>query len=228
MTNLTPVADVSTMSNEEYALLRRYSFGASDSSILCDVNPFSDINKLLLQKLSTRLTQEEIEISEKASVRMGRDLEHVVLQKFTEATGIGVTKPTLMFELTDMPYLTINFDGLTKDNIPVEAKIVTKYGEKYYNKKSEGLAKLEDLPHVSSKQYIQAQADKAGIPAYYYTQLQQQIFGAEAPYGYLAVIFVDSWEFHLYKIVRDPRTIATILTAATKNSEYLPKKKQDQ
>ena len=224
-TNLEFVCNTLELSNEEYALKRKDSLGASDSSVLLDVNLYKNKDQLITEKQSKFLTDEEKEVGKKPAVKKGRDLEPFVLDKFREATKLEVIKPADMWRHKEFSYLTTNFDGITYEEgfIPVEAKIVTKYGEKYYKKHMELNKNLKVI--VDAEQdliaHIKHWADKCGIPPYYYTQVQQQIMFLDSeeykcPYGYLACIFDDSWDFGYFFIPRDDLVISHIISSGAK------------
>jgi hypothetical protein len=120
--------------------------------------------------------------------------------------------------------------------IPNEIKVVTMYGQKHYDKtkawfrESKG---FQMLPENYSKLNIPI-ADKAslyGIPPYYYTQLQQQIFGcdnkegAPTPFGYLTVLFDNLWEVFTYFIWRDQKVIDQLILEDTKTWNTIEKKR---
>ena len=135
-TKLDIVTDVTKLTDEEYGLVRKNSLGASDASIVLGVNLYKNKDQLILDKRSKFITDADKEIGKKPAVRKGRDLESLVLNKFSEATGLETIKPPFMYKHKEYPYLTANFDGVTVEEtyVPVEAKVVTKYGEKYYKK----------------------------------------------------------------------------------------------
>ena len=223
------VEHIDQVSEEEYAMLRKESFGGSDSSILCGVNLYKTLNQLIKEKNCKYITDEEREVGNKAIVRKGKDLEPIILDKAAQELGIEINKPTAMFEFKEEPILTLNYDGVAEENqvlIPIEAKLVSKYGEKYYNKDKT----LEENKEVDMKiegdsleAHIKRKALRIGIPAYYYTQVQQEIMGLNAPYGYLAVLFDDSWTFKLYLIKADNYVQNKIIDIATKNKDVIKK-----
>ena len=223
------VEHIDQVSEEEYAMLRKESFGGSDSSILCGVNLYKTLNQLIKEKNCKYITDEEKEVGNKAIVRKGKDLEPIILDKAAQELGIEINKPTAMFEFKEEPILTLNYDGIAEENqvlIPIEAKLVSKYGEKYYNKDKT----LEENKEVDMKiegdsleAHIKRKALRIGIPAYYYTQVQQEIMGLNAPYGYLAVLFDDSWTFKLYLIKADNYVQNKIIDIATKNKDVIKK-----
>ena len=223
------VEHIDQVSEEEYAMLRKESFGGSDSSILCGVNLYKTLNQLIKEKNCKYITDEEKEVGNKAIVRKGKDLEPIILDKAAQELGIEINKPTAMFEFKEEPILTLNYDGVAEENqvlIPIEAKLVSKYGEKYYNKDKT----VEENKEVDMKiegdsleAHIKRKALRIGIPAYYYTQVQQEIMGLNAPYGYLAVLFDDSWTFKLYLVKADNYVQNKIIDIAIKNKDVIKK-----
>lgn len=218
------VENVQSLSHEEYALVRKNYFGASDSSILCGVNLYKTMDALLKEKNCKFLTEEEKAVGEKPIVRKGYDLEPIILQKAETELNTEIHKPKDMYKFKAVDGLSINFDGVIEEEgklVPVEAKLVSKYGEKYYNK-------LVDIKVMKIKQpivdvnkpldtYIKQKALLLGIPAYYYTQVQQEIAALNAPYGYLAALFDESWTFKLFYIPRDERVIDAIYNRCEEN-----------
>lgn len=225
------VTDVTKLKDEEYALVRKDSLGASDASVILGVNLYKNKDQLVTEKKSKFLTDEEKEVGKKPAVRKGKDLEPFVLAKFAETTEKEVIKPPFMYKHKTFNYLTTNFDGITKDEVyvPVEAKIVTKYGEKYYKKHMPLNKELKIEVRTSDVvEHIKYWADKCGIPAYYYTQVQQQIMflddeETKCPYGYLACIFDDSWDFEYFFIPRDELVISHIISDGAKLWERIEK-----
>lgn len=222
--NLDVVVDVSTLTEEEYALVRKDYFGASDSSVLCGVNPFNDIEELIEQKNIKEVTEAERAIGLKPSVRKGKDLEPLILSKYTAETEIKVTKPKEMFKFKEWPILTINYDGYDeKNNRPVEAKVVTRWGEKYYDKHA---AKVDAITRMGTRieDHITAAAKKVGVPPYYYTQIQQQMLGIDATSGDIVVLFDEAWEIKIYHVPQDIYTQQYIVQQALKYQDKIKKR----
>ena len=181
------VDNIQSMSHEDYALKRKNFFGASDSSILCGVNLYKTLDELLKEKNNKYITKEEKEVGEKAIVRKGYDLEPIILNKAEECLKtcekyITLYKPEHMYKFRNIDGLSVNYDGvLVKPNnvlVPVEAKLVSKYGEKYYNKDrtiEENAALEAVLESTEMEAHIKKRALRIGIPAYYYTQVQQEM-----------------------------------------------------
>lgn len=223
----TLIENVSDLSEDEYALVRRKGLGASDSSVLLGVNPYKQKSDLIVEKRSKGITDEERAIKMKDAVRKGFDLEPLILQKYVKLTGNPEPiKPTAMYQIKATPCLTINFDGVAQADdflIPVEAKFVTTYGDKYYNrthamKREFGECALvrTSRAYTDSIDRIKAKAEACGIPPYYYTQVQQQMYGLGSPYGLLVALHDKGWETVVYFIPRDEECIRNIIIAGTK------------
>jgi hypothetical protein len=205
------MAYLSKHDQTSFAMVRRSGLGASDAAVYLGVNPFTTVDQLVEEKQSIGLTPHEIEVGNKENVRRGRDLESLILEKFSEEFNVELEKPAPMYRIIAHPQLTINFDGVTlfdKQPIPIEAKWVSSYAEKYSWNRSyaiktlfEGTAKI--CGGSSVKEHIELEASVYGIPPYYYTQVQQQMLGLNAPFCYFAVIFDKGWEFKAFKIFQD-------------------------
>lgn len=213
------------MTKEEFTLSRKNSFGGSDTSVLLGVNLYTNIDELLKQKQNKNITDAELAIGEKPIVKKGADLEPFILDKAQTILQTHIYKPDATYRFINFPFMTINYDGILVDDgtlIPVEAKLVSKYGEKYYKKTiSIEEAKQIDMGKESNdvSVHCKLKANKFGIPAYYYTQVQAEIAGLNAPYGYLIAWFDDSWSGKLYYIKRDDYVIRQIIN---KVDEYAP------
>lgn len=218
------VCNAAELTEEEYALVRKNTFGASDSSILCGVNLYKKLDQLIVEKNSKFITDKEKAIGKKPAVMKGKELEDIILQKFINETGLKTHKPVHMYKHKEFPYLTTNFDGLTEENlIPVECKYVTRFGERYYNKTVNMDPNTVITRAGGMVDHIKYWASKCGIPAYYYTQVQQQILFADKPYGYLAALFEETWTFKVFVIPRDDITISHIISKGAKADEQIIK-----
>lgn len=217
------VYNVDKLSNDDYIMARRNGFGSSDSSVLLGVNPYQKIPELIRSKLLTYVTPEERAVGDKTAVKKGRDLEPLVMDKASAVLQVDLIKPIHMYRFKEQPQLTINFDGVTdtpKQYIPVEIKIVTKAGERHYNTANaiykEHIGVLETPPPKPNLHALTTEQKAAyyGIPPYYYTQLNQEMFGLNAPYGYLAVLFETTWELVIYYIYRDDYLLDQLVTVS--------------
>ena len=221
------IENVQSLSKDDYALVRKDYFGASDSSVLCGVNLYKTMDALLKEKKSKYITKEEKEVGEKPIVRKGYDIEPIILQKAEEELGTTVHKPQDMFKFKAHPGLSVNFDGVTEqgdDLYTVEAKLVSKWGEKYYNKtvtKEDALKVDMGLEGTDLASHIKKKALRFGIPAYYYTQVQQQIAGLGTEYGFLAAMFDETWTFKLFLVKRDNYVINKLYELGDNNIDKI-------
>lgn len=204
--------------NSAFATLRRVGFGASDSSILLGVNPFDKkgIPGLIEQKKATEETEEEKAIGKMVNVRKGVDLEDLILSKCSDLMNLKAEKPPHMYRIKGT-HLTINYDGVcepTRDlKIPMEVKFVSTYGRKYYEfekfkTSADQVLDLYDLAPLGDEVnniYLSKRAKEAGIPIYYYTQIQQQMMGYNAPFAYLCIVDDKNWEFGFFVVMADEK-----------------------
>ena len=224
-------ANIDQYTEEDFAKIRHTGFGASDSSKILGVNPFPNgtIEDLLNEKVN-ELTDDTI--GAKATVRMGKDLEPFIIDKFEREmnkftlVSFRILKPIHMYGREENG-LNTNFDGVVFEFgnfIPMEVKTISVWGRKHYNfgnalnvypSQVESIMdeyfKLKpteiDATLPTIEESIIRRAKNAGIPPYYYTQLQQQIDFLDAPYGYLLALDVNDWTIKLFKIVRDNEVI---------------------
>lgn len=224
------VSDIDKLPNEQYALLRKNGFGCSDSSKLLGVNPYGNISDLIAEKSRTFLTPDELAVGDKVAVRKGRELEPFIIQKYSQMIGQRIIKPVDMYRHKEFPFLTVNFDGVmecfdkegTRHYIPNEIKVATYYGAKHYDKKKaffiEGIGYLnEPNPDIAtSNNSIETKAAAYGVPPYYYTQLQMEMFHLNAPFGYLTVLFDSEWQICTWVVFRDPATQTACIAQASK------------
>lgn len=221
-------ADVTVLPNEEFAMLRRNGFGASDAATFLGLyDKFRDVEQLIKEKLQTEYTPEEAEVGKKVSVRLGHATESLNLELASEQLGVLVNKDPAMYRIKEYPYLTISYDGLTPDFIPVEAKFVTFYGDKYYKfdrATNPDLSSLGRLGHNAYDHCAQC-AQAYGIPIYYYAQLQQQMLGSGAEQAYLSALRSKDCKLYLFKIPRDEYIIQQIITEGYKISQRVQRRK---
>ena len=205
------IRDVAQLAAEDFTLARRNGFGGSDSGSLLGVNPFMPLNQLIAQKASSTLSEEDLAASNQIAVIKGNDLEPLIIDKFQKTFNMQTVKPTDMYVFKDWPYLKMDFDGVTgtpEQYIPVEIKVVTKRGERHYNPDCclyiEGVGYQQMPEHFElANNSIETKAAEFGIPAYYYTQLQQEIMALNAPFGFLCSLWESEWTLHVYVVYKD-------------------------
>ena len=233
------IANIDQYPNEQYALLRKNGLGTSDSSIVLGVNPYTSKNDLIAEKCRNYLTEEELEVGTKSAVRKGRELEPLIIHKHSQVMGRRIIKPTDMYRHKSYPFIKFNFDGVidklynedgTYQYIPDEIKVVTIYGMKHYQPKKATFSEFTGWqlipPHYEKEDVgIEQKAAMYGIPPYYYTQLQQQIFGLNAPYGFLTVMFEKDWQIHSWFVWRDQKVINQLIMEDAKTWNIIESKR---
>lgn len=235
------IANIDQYPNEQYALLRKNGLGTSDSSIVLGVNPYTSKNDLIAEKCRNYLTEEELEVGTKSTVRKGRELEPLIIHKHSQVMGRRIIKPTDMYRHKSYPFIKFNFDGVidklynedgTYQYIPDEIKVVTIYGMKHYQPKKATFSEFTGWqlipPHYEKEDVgIEQKAAMYGIPPYYYTQLQQQIFGLNAPYGFLTVMFEKDWQIHSWFVWRDQKVINQLIMEDAKTWNLIESKRPE-
>lgn len=233
------ISNIDQYPNEQYALLRKNGLGTSDSSIVLGVNPYTSKNDLIAEKCRNYLTEEELEVGTKSAVRKGRELEPLIIHKHSQVMGRRIIKPTDMYRHKSYPFIKFNFDGVidklynedgTYQYIPDEIKVVTIYGMKHYQPKKATFSEFTGWqlipPHYEKEDVgIEQKAAMYGIPPYYYTQLQQQIFGLNAPYGFLTVMFEKDWQIHSWFVWRDQKVINQLIMEDAKTWNIIESKR---
>lgn len=218
---------------EEFTNLRRVGLGASDASVILGAMPdWKTTEDVIKEKVTKDITADELEVGRKPAVRKGRDLEPLVLSKASELLNSFVYKPTAMYRIRDYAYLTVNYDGVVYDKafVPVEAKVVTIYGAKYYdttkaiaylNYEKKILKEKETFSSSFFNQNLETKAAACGIPNYYYVQVQQQMLGLNADHGYLAALNDKDWTLYLYYVPKDPIVQTQIILKGHHTSERI-------
>jgi len=220
-------SELAANDQEAFGLIRRQGIGASDTAALLGVSPFPNgtTQELIYQKQAKYMTAAELAIGQMVNVRKGNDLEPLILAKFMKMYKVeDVSKPSAMYGIVGTP-LTVNFDGIMGVGaymIPVECKFISSYGGKYYNfskcmspnELSYGKELMPLADNLTDEAYIMARANEAGIPVYYYTQVQQQMMGLNAPFCYLTCLAEKDWESRTFCIMRDERVQQLILDTA--------------
>lgn len=225
---------IDELTKEQFAVARNNGFGASDSAKLLGVSPFGDRMDLIREKAAGTVNEE---IGKKASVRKGSDVEHIILEKgeklisgvlhMDEEESIHIHKPYNMYGLRESA-LNINYDGVVfkGENVLTiaEAKLVTKYGRKYYDFNKAMLRTIDgdvDINYINEPEkpthpivndinildVCTKLAEYYGVPVYYYTQVQQQLMSMTEDYGYLIVQDDDNWETYVFKIYKNEQLI---------------------
>lgn len=97
------------MSHEEWLAERRKSIGGSDAGALLGLNPYCSPYALWAEKTGKHLPDD---ISDKESVRLGKDLEDYVATRWQQATGKKLRRDNAFVYNSDHPYAHVLADRL--------------------------------------------------------------------------------------------------------------------
>ena len=112
------IADTKKMTHEEWVKLRESSIGGSEAAICVGMNQYSSLITLYAQK--TGLVKP---IEDNEAMRIGRDLEQYVADRYTEKTGKKVRNDMFMYAHDDYDFITANIDRrIVYDNAGLECK----------------------------------------------------------------------------------------------------------
>ena len=120
------------MEHEEWLRLRKTGIGGSDAGAIAGMNPYSSAMKVYQDK-----TSDDIEEADSESMRLGRDLEEYVAQRFTEATGLKVRRSNVMYRSVEHPFMFADVDRLVVgEDAGLECKTASAYSaDKWENGK---------------------------------------------------------------------------------------------
>lgn len=95
------------MSREDWLAERRNSLGGSDMGAVLGLNPWASPYSVWAEKTGKTTEKEETE-----AMRIGRDLEDYVAQRFTEASGLKVQRCNAILRNEDFSHLHANVDRM--------------------------------------------------------------------------------------------------------------------
>lgn len=160
---------------------RKKGIGGSEAGAIVGMNPYSSPVKVFQDKVS-----EEIVEMDNETMRVGRDLENYVAQRFMEETGKKVRKSNFMYFSESHPFMLADVDRLV-------------VGEK---------AILE----CKTANLYQANKWKDGnVPEMYYIQCQHYLAVLGFDTAYIAVLIMGKG-FIWQKIERDEELIQYLVT----------------
>lgn len=97
------------MSHDEWLAERRKSIGGSDAGALLGLNPYCSPYALWAEKTGKHLPED---ISDKESVRLGKDLEDYVATRWQQATGKKLRRDNAFVYNSEHPYAHVLADRL--------------------------------------------------------------------------------------------------------------------
>lgn len=120
--------DISGMSREEWLMERRKGIGGSDAAAILGLSKWQSPTSLYMDKLGLLPEQEETE-----ALRVGRDLEQYVADRFTEVSGIKTRKCNFLLKDPEYPFLHANVDReLVGMDAGLECKTASAFKTKVY------------------------------------------------------------------------------------------------
>ena len=112
-----------SMSRDDWLEARRAGIGGSDAGAICGLNPYRSPIDVWMDK-----TGRAVEQPDKEAMRLGRDLEQYVADRFTEQTGLKVRKDNRILKSKDFPFMLANIDRrVVGENAILECKTASPY-----------------------------------------------------------------------------------------------------
>lgn len=178
------IVNVSTISREEWLAWRRTGIGGSDAAAVIGLNPFRSRIEVYADKMGMMPEKEDTE-----SMRLGRDLEDYVAQRFCEETGKKVRRNNFMWCHDEHRCMIADVDReIIGENAGLECKTTQAWGGKVVM--------------------------KGEIPLTYYVQCMHYMAVMGYDRMYLAVLIFGKGFFH-FTIERDEDEIAALTAAET-------------
>lgn len=173
------------MSVDEWRKLRKKSIGGSDAAVILGLNKWKSKYTLWADK------KELIpEINDNEAMRIGRDLEEYVAQRFVEATGKKVKRRNYMFLHNDYDFISANVDReIVGENAGLECK--------------------------TTNIFAKSDFESGEIPLYYYCQCMHYMAVMGYEKMYIAVLVLGK-AFYWFEINRDDTEIESLINAEVK------------
>lgn len=176
------IVNASSISREEWLAWRRTGIGGSDAAAVIGLNPFRSRIEVYADKMGMMPEKEDTE-----SMRLGRDLEDYVAQRFCEATGKKVRRNNFMWCHDEHRCMIADVDReIIGENAGLECKTTQAWGGKVIM--------------------------KGEIPLTYYVQCMHYMAVMGYDRVYLAVLIFGKGFFH-FTIERDEDEIAALVAA---------------
>lgn len=169
--------DISGMDREEWLSERRKGIGGSDAAAILGLTKWASPTSVYMDKLNLLPPQEDTE-----AMRVGRDLEQYVADRFTEKTGIKTRKCNFILKDPEYPFLHANID---RELVGMDAGLECKTASAFKTSIYEG----------------------GEFPDNYYCQCVHYLSVTRKPTWFLAVLVLGIG-FKIYCITRDMDYIA--------------------
>jgi len=163
----------------EWLQERATGIGGSDAAAVCGMSPWHTPLDIYMEKVGYLDQVGRGRDEETPDMRRGTLLEPVVLQMYTDETGVVVRKPEESVVSADYPFMRANLDGLTMPNedVGIEAK-------------------------TSRNRAGWGEPWTAEIPVVYLFQVQHNMVASGLDVFHVPVLFGD-FEFAVYEVEAD-------------------------
>ena len=176
------LVNVSAITHEEWLAWRRPGIGGSDAAAVIGLNPFKSAIELYADKMGMMPEKEDTE-----AMRLGRDLEQYVAERFCETTGKKVRRNNFMWHHDEHRCMIADVDReIVGENAGLECKTTQAWGGKVIM--------------------------KGEIPLTYYVQCTHYMAVMGYDRMYLAVLIFGKG-FYWFTIERDDDEIAALVAA---------------
>lgn len=178
--NAIKIATIKDLSHDQWLELRRSGIGGSDAATIVGLNPYSSRLTLYADKKGILPEKEDTE-----RMRLGRDLEDYVAQRFSEETGKKIRRSGYMWRHPTYEFILANIDReIVGEDSFLECKTTMNYERHDY--------------------------DSGQIPMNYYCQCMHYMAVTGCEKAYLAVL-VFGKGFYWFEIKRDENEINALI-----------------
>ena len=178
--NAIKIATIKDLSHDQWLELRRSGLGGSDAATVMGLNPYSSKLTLYADKKGILPEKEDTE-----RMRLGRDLEDYVAQRFSEETGKKIKRSGYMWRHPTYEFILANIDReIVGEEAFLECKTTMNYERHDY--------------------------DSGEIPLNYYCQCMHYMAVTGCEKAYLAVL-VFGKGFYWFEIRRNDDEINALI-----------------
>ena len=118
------LTETKKLSRDEWLRYRKTGIGGSDAAAVCGLDPY----RSAIDVWSEKTDHFKKEDRDNESLRVGRDLEDYVAQRFAEATGKKVRRRNAIFQNDEYPFMIANVDRMVVgENALLECKTANAY-----------------------------------------------------------------------------------------------------
>ena len=174
--------NTTTIDHDQWVQIRKNSIGGSDAATIVGLNPYASKFTLWADKMGM-----SDEIQDNEAMRIGRDLEQYVADRFMEATGKQVRRNNFMFVHDEHEWMSANLDRvIVGENAGLECKTTSLYNKTDF--------------------------ENGEVPLNYYAQCVHYMAAMGFDKMYLAVLVLGK-SFHYFEIERKEDEIQNLIQA---------------